>query len=188
MMLNRVHAQVPNFVERPAANSLGELFVPGLDSVLVARTLDLGVRPLILEHLGRANNSEASRVATLESGHQVQLLARGEHLVDHLGLLLLVVDVCGAGSLQDGCQLRAVAERKAQAVRERKQVLLAAAAEVVLGARLVLARSWQKENIVLVGGGRGIVVEMVDNETCSLGREVDIELQEDSVEGGRHGC
>lgn len=187
VMLHRVHAQVPDFVEGPAANSLGELLVPGLDGALVAGALDLGVQPCVLEHLGRAHDGEASRVAALEGGHQVQLRAGGEHLVDDLGLLLLVVDVGGAGGLEDGGQLGAVAEGEAQAAGEREQVALAAAAKVVLGARLVLAGRGQEEDVVLVGGGLGVVVEVVDDETGSLGGDVDVELQEDRVEGGRYG-
>lgn len=84
--------------------------------------------------------------------------------------------------------MRTIAERKAQTVGERKEVALAATSEVVLGARLVLARSGQKKDIVLVSGGLGIVVEVVDDETRSLGGNVDIELEKDSVEGGRDGC
>lgn len=187
MMLHRVHAQVPDLVEGPAANSLGELLVPGLDGVLVAGALDLGVQPLVLEHLGRANDGEASRVAALEGGHQVQLRAGSEHLVDDLGLLLLVVDIGGAEGLEDGGQLGAVAEGEAQAAGEREQVALAAAAKVVLGAGLVLAGRGQEEDVVLIGGGLGVVVEVVDDEAGSLGGDVDVELQEDRVEGGRYG-
>lgn len=174
MVLDRVHAQVANFVERPAADPLGELLVPGLDGILVTGELDLSIQPFVLEHLGGANNSEAGRVSALESGYQVQLLTRGEHLVNHLGLVFLVVDIRGSGSLQDGGQLSAIAERKALAAWERKQVALATTAEVVLGAGLVLARSGHEDDIVLVSGGLGVVVEVVDNETSSLGRNVDI--------------
>lgn len=188
VVFDRVHAQVADLVEGPARDSLGELLVPNLDGFFVTRALNLSIQPLVLKHLGGANNSETSRVARLEGGHQVQLRARGEHLVDHLGLLLWVVNVCSPGGLQDGCQLRAVAESKAQTMREREKVSFAATSEVVLGAGLVLGRSWQEENIVLLSGGLGIVVEMVDHETRSLGRDLDVELEEDGVEGGRHRC
>lgn len=187
MVLNRVHAQVSNFVEGPAADPPGELLIPGRDRLYVTGALDLSVEPLVLEYLGGANNSEASRVASLEGSHQVQLRTRGEHLVDHLSLLLLVVNVGGPGSLQDRGQLSTVAERKAQAVGEGNKVSLATTSEVAFGARLVLTRRWQEEDIVLVSGGLGIVVEVVDNKTSSLGGDVDIKLEEDGVESGRDG-
>lgn len=82
VMLDRVHAQMSGLMECPAAHSLGELPVPGLDSVLVTGALNLSFHPLVLEHLGGANNSETSRVATLEGGHEVQLLASGKYLVN----------------------------------------------------------------------------------------------------------
>lgn len=66
LVLNRIDAQVPDLLERPATDATSELFVPCLQRRLVTRTLDLGVKPLVLESLGGSHNSEAGRVARLE--------------------------------------------------------------------------------------------------------------------------
>lgn len=66
-MLNRVDAQVPNLLERPATETTGELLVPRLYGSLVTGTLDLGIDPLVLKSLGGAHDGEAGRISCLES-------------------------------------------------------------------------------------------------------------------------
>lgn len=41
---------------------------------------------------------------------------------------------------------------------------------------------------MVVGGGLRVVVEVVDNEACSLGWDVDIKLEKNGVQGSRNGC
>lgn len=163
MVLNVVDAQVSDLVECPGADASGELQVPGLDCLAVARALDLGVEPLVLEHLGGADNGEASRVAGLEGGDERQLVAGSKDLVNNLRLLLLVVDVGCPGCPQDRGQEGTIAQGVAETARESKQVFLATAAEVVLCVVSVVARSGHENDIVEVGGGLGIIVEVVNN-------------------------
>lgn len=186
LVLNRVDAQESNLLERPTTDATGKLLVPRLDGRLLTRALDLGVEPLVLECLCGSHNGEASRVARLEGRHQIELLTRGEHLVDDLLLLLLVVDVGGARRLDDGGELGAVAEDVADSTGECDHIVLAAG-EVILGAGLVLGRCLQEKDIVVVGSAGHIVVEVVDHEAGSLGGDVNIELEKGGVQGGGNG-
>lgn len=187
VVLDVVDAQVSDLVERPGADASGELQVPGRDCLAAAGELDLGVEPLVLEHLGRAHDGEAGRVAGLEGGNERELLAGSKHLVDNLGLLLLVVDVGGPGRLQDGGQEGAIAQGVAETAGEGDQVLLATAAEVVLGVFSVVAGSGHENDIVEIGSGLGVVVEVVNHQAGSLCGDVDVQLKEESVQGGGYG-
>ena len=187
MVLNVVDAQVSDLVERPGADASGELQVPSRDCLAIARPLDLGVEPLVLEHLGGADDGETGRVAGLEGGDKRELLAGSKHLVNDLSLLLLVVNVGCAGRPQDGRQEGTVAQGVAEAAREGEQVFLATAAEVVLGVVPVVARSGHEDDIVKVGGGLGIVVEVVNHQAGSLGGNVNVQLEKERVQGGGDG-
>lgn len=187
MVLNVVDAQVSDLVERPGADASSELQVPSLDCLAVAWALDLGVEPLVLEHLGRADNGEAGRVAGLERGDEGKLLAGSKDLVNNLGLLLLVVDIRCPGCPQDGGQKGTVAECVAETARESKQVFLATAAKVILGVVSVVARSGHEDDIVEIGSGLGIVVEVINDQTGSLGGDMDVQLEEKSIQGGGDG-
>lgn len=111
------------------------------------------------------------------------MLAGGENLVDNFLLLLLVVDVGGTRRLENGGELRAIAKDVADGAGECDHIVLAAG-EVVLGTSLVLGRGLQKQHIVVVGGARHIVVEMVDDEASSLSGKVDVELEKGGIQGG----
>lgn len=187
MMLDVVDAQVADLVECPGTRASGKLQVPSLDCLAVAGALDLGVEPLVLKHLGGANNGEAGRVAGLEGRDERKLLAGGKDVVNDLGLFLLVVDVSCPGCPQDGGKEGTVAQGVAETARESNEVFLATAAEVVFGVVSVVARSGHEDDIVEVGGRLGIVVEVVNNQTGSLGGDVDIQLEEKSVERGSDG-
>lgn len=187
MVLDVVDAQVPNLVESPGADAAGKLQVPSCDCLAAAGELDLGVEPLVLEHLGGAHDGEAGRVAGLEGGDERELLAGSKYLVDNLGLLLLVVDVGRPGRPQDRREEGAVAQGVAETAREGEQVFLATAAEVVLGVISVVAGGGHEDDIVEVGGGLGIVVEVVNHQAGSLGGDVDVQLEKESVQGGGDG-
>lgn len=186
-MLDVVDAQVSDLMERPGADASGKLQVPSRDSLAAAGELNLGVKPLVLEHLGGAYDGKAGRVAGLEGGNQRELLAGSKDLVDNLGLLLLVVDVGCPGRPQDGRQEGTIAQGVAETAREGEQVFLATAAEVVLGVVSVVAGSGHEDDIVEVGGGFGIVVEVVNHQAGSLGGDMDVQLEKESVQGGGDG-
>lgn len=94
LVLDAVDSQDANLLERPASHSTGKLLVVSLDA-LAAHLCDLGVKPLVLQHLGRAKNSHTSRVARLHHRHKRQLLARSEQVISvkNLSLLLGVISV-----------------------------------------------------------------------------------------------
>ena len=186
-MLDVVDLQVSDLVESPCADASGKLQVPSRDCLAAAGELDLGVEPLILEHLGGAHNGEAGRVAGLEGRDKGELLTSSKHLVDSLGLLLLVVDVGCPGRPQDRCQQRTIAQSVAETARKCEQVFLATTAKVVLGVISVVTGSGHEDNIVEIGGGLGIIVEVVNNKAGSLGGDVDIQLEKESVQGGGDG-
>lgn len=77
-MLDPVDAQDAELLEGPGADAAGELAVVGGDLVLGAGGLDLCVEPRVGEHLDRADNGDAGRVAGLYGADQAQLLAGGE--------------------------------------------------------------------------------------------------------------
>lgn len=187
VVLDVVDAQMSNLVERPGTDTSGKLQVPSRDSLAAGGKLNLGVEPLVLEHFGGAHDGEAGRVTGLEGGNKRQLLAGSKHLVDNLGLLLLVVDVGSPGRPQDGRQEGTIAQGVAETAGEGDQVFLATAAEVVLGVVSVVAGSGHEDDIVEVGGGLGIVVEVVNHQTGSLGGDVDVQLEKESVQGGGDG-
>lgn len=80
MVLNPVHPQDASLLEGPPGHTLRELPVPGPDGLPAIGLLYLGVEPLVSEHLGRPNNRDPRRVASLHGGHEAELRARGKEL------------------------------------------------------------------------------------------------------------
>lgn len=183
VVLDMVDAQVSDLVECPATDAPGKLLVPSSNCLLATWKLDLCVKPFVLEHLGRAHNGEAGGVAGLEGGNERKLLAGRKNLVYNLGLVLLVVEVGCPGGPQDGREERTVAQGVAETARKGEQVLLAAAAEIVLGVVSIVAWGGHKDDIVEVAGGVRIVVEMVNDQTGPFGGDVDVQLEKESVQG-----
>jgi hypothetical protein len=186
-VLNLVHTQHTNLLEGPSRQAAGKLPVVWAD-LLGANLLDLGVEPLVLQHLGRAHDGHTRRVARLEHRDQGQLLTNGKQVlrVDSVGLLLGVVAVGGAGGAQDGGQELALAEHVAHGVRDGQvgaghlKVLLAAVADVDRGV--------EHEDIVLLGGGHGVIVEVVHDGAGALGGQGDFELGQERDERAGDGC
>lgn len=185
-VLNPVDLQHADLLERPAGDRLGELAVAGRAVGLVAGPAHLCVEPLVLQHLGRADEGEAGRVACLHRRHQAQLLAGGEDLVQRLALLLGVVAVGRGRGAHDGRQQRARAQRRAHAAREGQQGARGGggAAEEVLDIWPDGARGRQDEHVVEVRGAGGVVVEVVDHEAGAVGGELDVELGEEGDQAG----
>ena len=185
VVLDPVDAQHADLVEGPAAHALGELAVEGLGGRLAAHLAGLDVEPLVLQHLGRADEREARRVARLEGRDQGQLLAGGEDVVDHLALLLGVVAVGGARGAEDRGEELGRAEGGAHAPREGEDLVLGgASAEEVLHVGAEGAGRREEEHVVGVGRARGVVVEVVDHQAGALGGELDVELGEEGDERG----
>lgn len=190
VVLDPVHPQDTNFLERPPSNALRELPVPGADRLPTISLLHLGVEPLVGEHLGGSDDGETCRVATLEGGHETKLRAGGEELggVDAVGLVLRVVAVGRVGGPEDGVQEVALAEDVADAAREGDELLgLAIGCEVGVDIVSGRARGRNEEDVVLLGGGGGVVVEVVNHEAGAVGWEDDVELGEEGDDGGGDG-
>lgn len=179
-MLNGIHPQHPNLLERPSRQRLGKLPIRS-HSRLVPFTSNLGTKPLILQHLRRAQDNHTRRIARLERRHETQLRASTEQLiwVDNLALLLRVVAVSRPGCAHDGRQELASAEGVTDGMREREHGAFAADGEEGLDAGADGRRGVEDEDVVLLGGGDGVVVEVVDDETCALDGEGDAELVEE---------
>jgi hypothetical protein len=186
-VLDPVDPNDSDLLERPARDPLGKLAVPRLDALPVDR-LDLGVEPGVAEQLGRTDDGEARRVARLHGADEAELPARGKEVgrVENLALLGRVVAVCGSGSPQDGRQQRAGAEDLADTPGEGNQVgCLGLGVEVILEPCAELRRRREEEDVVLVCGAGGIVVEVVDDETRSVGGNADVELGQEADDRGR---
>lgn len=181
MVLNAVHPQDTNLLERPASHPSRKLLILRL-CALPAQLGHLGIQPLVLQHLSRAKNGHARRVARLHHRHQRQLLTRSEQLIsiEDLGLLLRVIAVRSSGSADDGGQQRAGTEHMADGVRECQDA--AGELKVGLEAGANAGRRIQDEDVVGLGGGDGVVVEVVDDGAGALDGEGDVELGEEGDE------
>lgn len=185
-MLDVVDAQHANLLKRPSRQSLGKFAVLGLDLAL-ADARDLGLQPLVLQHLRRAEHRHARRVARLHRRHQGQLPPRREELVrvDRLELLLGVVAVGRGRGAQHGREQVALAEGVARDVGQREDA--AGDVEVVLEAGAHSGRDVEDEHVVRLGGREGVVVEVVDDGTRPLGGQGDVELGEQGDDGRGRG-
>lgn len=119
VMLNPVHPQNTNLMERPARNSLGKLPVPSLD-LLATTLLHLGIEPLILQHLSRTKHGKPGRVPRLHGRNQAKLLARSKQLgrVHTSKMLLGVIKVSRPWRTENGRQEGTRAKNMADAARE----------------------------------------------------------------------
>ena len=186
-MLNLIHSQDTKLLERPSAQLLHELAVAGLD-LLAAELGNLGVEPLILQHLGGTNNGQASRVTSLEGRNEGELLASGKEVlwVDGIGMLLGVIAVSRLGSTQDRHEERSGTENLADAVGEGHDGVVEL--KVVLQSGSDVLGGIQDENVVLLGSGDCVVVEMVYHGAGSFGRESNIDLRQQSSDRGGGRC
>ena len=189
-VLDPVDPEDTNLLEGPASDPLGELAVVRLHLLLLADLGDLGVEPLVAQHLGRADDRQPSRVPGLRARDEGQLRAGAEQLVrgQGLGLLLGVVEVGRRGGTDDGRQQRAGAEEDAGAAREGDRGVGRGARGEEVGD--VVARrtgDGQEEDVVGVGSGDDVVVEVVHYQARAFGGEGNVELGEEGDERGRGG-
>lgn len=187
-VFNLINLDNTQLLERPPRKSLCKLLVGRMHLLRATHRLDQGSRPHVLEHLSRTNNSESRRVASLESRNQGKLLARSKEIIriDGIGLLLGVVAVRGVGSSEDGSQEGAGAQNVADGVGDGQHG--AGLLEVVLQAGADVGRGVEDEDVVCDGGGVVVVVEVVDDGSCSLGGEGDVEFGEEGDDGGWDGA
>lgn len=173
-MLDVVHTQNTNLLEGPAGESLGKFTVLSLDlAAFWAR--DLGIQPFVLQHLGGPNNRDSSRVSCLENRHQGKLLARGEEIfgVHGLGLLLGVVAVRGRRGTDHGRQERARPKRVSSTVGEGQDTR---DLEVILKARSHVGGRIEHQDVVGLGGGESVVVEVVDDSAGAFSGKCNVNL------------
>ena len=182
-MHNLAHLEDTALLERPRGQLCREVAI-GSRHGLVAQ-LDLLGEPLVLEKLGRAQNSQARRVVALHGRNEAELLANGEGVLDGLGLVLGVVAVRCAGCAEDGGEHgRVVAEHLANGAGDGDVALTA---EVVLDACSQSSGVWEQQNIVLLCSRCGVVVEVVDDGRALGGGDADVKLEEERLDGGRGG-
>lgn len=186
VVLDPVDAQDARLAKGPARHALGKVAVERGHGRLGAVLLDLGVEPLVAQHVGAADDGDAGRVAGLEGGDERELAAGGEEVVDNLGLLLGVVAVGGAGGAQDGCEQRAGAQGLSNARGEGEKLAIGGGGgEEILHIGTEGTRGSKENNIVLLGSGRDVIVEVVDDETAPVRRQVDVELEQGRDDRGR---
>lgn len=186
VVLNAVHAQDTNLLECPAGNPSGKLLVLRLGA-LSTQLGHLGIQPLVLQHLSRAEHSHARRIARLHHRHQRQLLTRSEQLisVEDLGLLLGVIAVRSSRSANDGGQQRARTKDVSHGVREGQDATRKFKVGLEAGANV--GRRIKDEDVVGLGGGDGVVVEVVDDGAGALDGQGDVELGEEGDERSGRG-
>lgn len=112
-----------------------------------------------------------------------------EWILDTLDILLRIVAVGRTGRAQDRGEKGAIiAQSLAYTSWESNWLgVLALLFEVV--ADILAQWVWlrNEDNIVLLRGSQGIVVEVVNDEGVAVGGEVDIEFEEERNEGGGSG-
>jgi hypothetical protein len=173
-----------NLLEGPGRQSFGKSLVGSTSGLRITRSLDLSIEPSILQHLSRTEDSETGRVSSLEGGNERQLRARGKDILEAF-FSLGVVRVCGLRSTQDRREQGAgVAQKLTDSARDGKHSV---DIKVVLDTGLHGLGSGNKQNIVLVGSGLGVVVDVVDDESATLWGKGDIEFEEERSNSGGDG-
>lgn len=180
VVLDLANLQDSSLLESPGCQLLSELAVDGRD-LLAARSLDRSGEPLVLKSLNGSQNSEASRVASLESRHDVQLGTSGLNLVRRWHLLLRVVRVSGGRSFQNrGKKLAVTTQGLGSNSGESENTL---AIKEGLDIRTKGTGALEEEDIVLLGGREGIVVEVVNDNSGAVVGEVDVDFEEKGADG-----
>lgn len=186
LVLNAVHAQHTNLLERPARYSFSKLLVIGPEAISTGLA-NHGLKPLVLQHLGRSQNRHASRVARLKDRQKRQLLAGSEQVIGikNLGLLLGVVAVRSGRGANDGRKQRSRAKDMANSVGERHNAAFNLKIRLQAGANV--DGPFDDEDVVGFGSGTNVVVEVVDDGAGALNREGNVELGEKADDGGGRG-
>jgi hypothetical protein len=192
VVLNLPNLQNTDLIEGPASHFLCESLVRSLDfrsihsnTTKANTSLDLAIKPSILEHFGGTNNSEARRVSCLHGGDQRQLWSNREWVFHTLNIVLRVVGVCGTRSSQNWCQQRAgVPQSLSNASWECDNLsAFALTSEEVLDIWSNGVWSWNKNNVVLLWRAQGIIVEVINNKGVAVSRKMNVELEEEGHQG-----
>src|SRR5204862_7085907 len=109
IMFNSTNFENTQFHKCPSRYFLGELLIGCLhtlrvlpSTVLAQTSLDFCIKPGVLKHLRRPENSESSRVAGLHCGDESKLLTNCKRILDSLRLIFRIVGVCRPWCSQDG--------------------------------------------------------------------------------------
>lgn len=184
VMLDLLNLEDTSLLEGPSSQLLGELAVDGR-SLLAAGSLDRSREPLVLQCLNRAENSEAGRVASLHGRNHIQLGTCRLNIFGRGHLLLRVVSVGSGRGSQNRCNESAItAEDLGGHTGQGKDALT-----IEEGLDVGAQRSWalEEEDVVLLGGRDSVVVEVVNNDSRAVARQVDIDLEEEGADGAGGG-
>ncbi|KAI6762131.1 hypothetical protein HG531_002684 [Fusarium graminearum] len=184
-VLNAVDSQNTQLLESPSSH-VGDKLTVSRELRLAALSGNLCVKSLVLEHLSGANDSNARRVASLEDGDEVDLCTSSKQIISLNGLVLVlgVVDVGRRRGSKNRRDEFTIAESVTESVRNGEEC--ARYLKVVLSAREDVARGLDNEDVVVLGGGNGVVREVVDDLASALLGDHNLKLHEGGVESGRH--
>jgi hypothetical protein len=121
----------------------------------------------------------------LHSRDNVQLGASRLDVLSCGNPLLRVVSVRSVRGPQNGCDERALATQSLGSHARQGQDTLAI--EECLDIGTEGAGTLEEENVVLLGGRDGVVIEMVNDDGRTVVREVDIEFEEEGADRARSG-
>ena len=150
-MLNLSNLQDTKFLESPASELFRKLPVCSRNCRLGLGRLDRRSEPLVLKSLRRSENSEASRVSRLQCRYQCQLRASRKAVLDGKRVILGVVTISGVGSSENWSEERAGESYDTFTGEVGFHIWSHGIGE------------GQEEDIVLFGGGDGVVVEVVNH-------------------------
>lgn len=104
VMLKPADAEHAQLLKGPRGHGFCECLVSRLDLLVRANLLNAGVEPRVLEHLCRAEDGEAGRIACLEGRDERELAASSEQVFHDFRLLARAVAVCGSRRAEDSGQ------------------------------------------------------------------------------------
>lgn len=160
-MLNLSNLQDTKFLESPASELFRKLPVCSRNCRLGLGRLDRRSEPLVLKSLRRSENSEASRVSRLQCRYQCQLRASRKAVLDGKRVILGVVTISGFGSSENWSEERAgISEGLSHWAGESYDTFTG---EVGFHIWSHGIGEGQEEDVVLLGGGDGVVVEVVNH-------------------------
>lgn len=184
VVLDLANLQDTGLLESPSSQLLSELPVDS-SGLLTIGSLDGGREPLVLQSLNGTKNSEASRVASLHSRDNVQLGASRLDILSGGGFLLRVVCVRSVRCPQDGCDESALTSQGLGGNAGQGQDTLAIEEGLHIGTER--AGALEEENVVLLSGRDGVIVEVVNDDGGTVAREVNVDFEEERADSAGSG-
>lgn len=180
VMFDLSNLEHPGLLERPSSKLLGELPVDSRRLFSIIRPLDSRIEPFIFQALHRTQDSETSRIPRLHGRDQCQLRARCEWVL-HRTRLLRVVAVGGLRSSQNRCEEGTGTSKRLWCCSWNCQNTVAR--EEGLGIWSQGARPLEEEDIVFLGRGKSVIVEVVNDDRRPIGGQMDVQLEEEGTKG-----